>query len=109
MLCKAGAVDPAEHAAGDKEETQDSKTKEQAALESRQGYERWRSIQNVVTPYVNVRAPGILGRLQVEMRSGKLSDEMWELYTSRILKQNDARLKDPLSPFTQHRITCIVP
>ena len=42
---------------------------------------------------MNVRAPGVLGRLQAEMRAGSLSDEMWELYMSRVLQPNDARLQ----------------
>ena len=87
---------------------QQTKRKEQAALEGRQGFELWRSITTVVNLYVNVRAPGVLGRLQAEMRSGKISDQMWELYTSRIMVQDDARLRDTSSPFTQHPVTFIV-
>ena len=82
--------------------------KEQAILEGRQGFELWRSIHNVVNIYVNVHAPGALGRLQAEMRSGRISDEMWNLYTSRLMVQDDARLRDASSPFTKHPITFIV-
>ena len=69
--------DPVEQAAGDDDATQKADMEEQAALENRQGFELWRSLHNVVTLYVNVSAPGALGRFQAEMRSGKLSDEMW--------------------------------
>ena len=100
--------EPIDQPAGQNEATQDSKTKEQASVESRQGFELWRGIENVVTLYINVRAPGALGRLQAEMRSGKLSDEMWQLYTSRVLTHDDERLKDPLSPSTQHPVMFIV-
>ena len=31
-------------------------------------------------------APDALGQLQAEMRAGKISDAMWDLYTSRVLK-----------------------
>ena len=44
--------------------------------EARQGSELWRSIRRVVCLTVNIRAPDALGRLQDEMRSGKISDEM---------------------------------
>lgn len=87
------------------EVTKNSKRKEQAALEGRQGFELWRSIQNVVNLYVNVRAPGLLGRFQAEMRAGIISDEMWQLYTSRIMVQDDARLKDESFPFRKHPVS----
>jgi hypothetical protein len=84
------------------------KRKEQAALEGRQGFELWRSIRRVVNLCVNVRAPGVLGRLQAEMRAGKISDDMWQVYTSRIMVPDDARLKDVSSAFCMHPITFIV-
>ena len=45
--------------------------------EARQGFELWRSITRVVCLTVNVRAPGVLSRLQAEMRSGAISDDLW--------------------------------
>ena len=81
---------------------------EQELPESQQGFGCWRTVRNVVNLYVNVRAPGVLSRLQAEMRSGKISDEMWELYTSRIIVKNDVRLRDVSSPFTKHPVTFIV-
>ena len=67
-------------------------TRQQAHSESRQGNELWRSFTRVVCLTINVRAPDALGRLQEEMRSGKISDAMWDLYMSRVLKPNDPRL-----------------
>ena len=57
---------------------------------------------------MNVRAPGLLSRLQAEMRSGSISDEMWELYLSRVITRNDDRLRNEDSPFVQHDIHFIV-
>ena len=67
----------------------------QATPEARQGIEFWRSVCNVVSLTLPLRALGVLSRLLAEMRSGNISDEMWTLYESRILKQNDPRLKAP--------------
>ena len=63
--------------------------KENVLAESRQGFELWHSIRRVVSLSVNVRAPDILSRLLAEMRAGKISDEMWDLYLSRRLEVND--------------------
>ena len=72
---------------------------QQALLEGRQGFELWRSISRVVCLNVNVRAPGVLSRLQSEMRAGYISDSMWQLYLSRVIEPNDPRLTDKDSPF----------
>ena len=77
-------------------------------MESRQGFELWRSVRRVVCLSVNVRAPGVLSRMLSEMRDGHISDEMWSLYLSRVLVPEDARLRDPSSPFCQHPLTFIV-
>ena len=68
--------------------------------DNRQGFELWRSIKRIVCLNVNIRAPGLLGRLQAEMRNGAISDEMWDLYMSRVITPNDPRLHDEASPFT---------
>jgi len=69
------------------------------ANEPRQGFALWRSITRVVCLTVNVRAPGLLGRMQAEMRAGAISDEMWNLYMDRVLQADDPRLTDPRLPF----------
>ena len=74
-------------------------TRDKQALEAREGFALWRSITRVVCLTVNVRAPGLLGRLQAEMRAGAISDQMWALYLDRVLQADDPRLKDPLLPF----------
>ena len=76
--------------------------------EARQGFELWRSITRVVCLTVNVRAPGVLSRLQAEMRSGTISDDMWNLYMSRVLQPGDLRLQDPSLPFFNNEIHFIV-
>ena len=58
--------------------TKDS-AKDRQFVEARQGFELWRSITRVVCLAVNVRAPGLLSRLQSEMRAGAISDERWDL------------------------------
>ena len=63
-------------------------------VEGRQGFELWRSISRVVCLNVNVRALGALSRLLTEMRNGVISDEMWSLYQTRIVKPNDPRLHE---------------
>jgi hypothetical protein len=52
--------------------------------------------------------PDDLGRLQAEMRAGTMSDEMWDLYLSRVIVPGDARLTDPSSPFSMHVTKVIV-
>jgi hypothetical protein len=42
------------------------------------------------------------------MRAGRISDEMWALYMSRVMTPNDPRLLDPLSPFAMHDICFVV-
>ena len=42
------------------------------------------------------------------MRNGVISDEMWDVYCSRILVANDRRLIDPDSPFVRHNVQYIV-
>ena len=78
-----------------------ARQRKQANVEGRQGFELWRQIRRVVCLTVNVRAPGILSRLQSEMRDGKISDEMWAVYQSRVLVDDDSRLTAEHSPFTQ--------
>ena len=82
--------------------------REEALIEGRQGFELWRSIRRVVCLTVNVRAPGVLGRLQAEMRAGHISDPMWDLYTSRIIAPGDSRLTGASSPFARHNVQFIV-
>ena len=79
--------------------TQQQKRKQHAAVESRQGFDLWRSVRRAVCLSVNVRPPGILSRMLSEMRDGHISDEMWDLYLSRVLKPEDKRLQDRSSFF----------
>ena len=97
----------AEEPEGEKEETQDKSLAARMA-EARQGFDLWRSITRVVCLTVNVRAPGVLSRLQAEMRAGKISDEMWDLYKDRLVKHDDPRLQDPALPFYKKDIHFIV-
>jgi len=84
------------------------KKREEKLLEGRQGWDLWRSITRVVSLDVNVRAPGVLGRLQSEMRAGRISDAMWDLYMSRVITPQDSRLTDADSPFANHDVHFIV-
>ena len=68
----------------------------------------WHSVTRVVCLEVNVRAPGILSRLQAEMRAGEISDAMWNVYISRIIFAEDPRLTDPDSPLTQNSLRFVV-
>ena len=87
----------------------DNKGQEAAKAESRQGHELWKNyFRRVVCLSVNVRAPGVLSRLQAEMRAGFISDEMWGLYLSRVLVPGDPRLADASSPFVKHDVTFVV-
>ena len=79
---------------------------EQATGEARQGLDLWRSIRNVVSLEVNIRAPDVLSRLQTEMRKGDISADMWNLYLSRVLLPNDERLLE--APFSTERVQYIV-
>ena len=75
-------------------EAEKVKTKEdKVSSEARQSSALWRSVRRVVGLTVNVRAPGVLSRLQAEMRDGHISDEMWQLYLSRVLQPDDPRLR----------------
>ena len=56
----------------------------------------------------NVRAPGLLSQFQAEMRAGSISDEMWDLYMSRVIALEDDRLRKADSPFMQHDVRFIV-
>ena len=76
--------------------------------ESMQGLRLWRNIQRVVCLSINVRAPGILSRLQSEMREGRISDAMWDLCMSRVIVPRDARLTTPGSPFVEHNVHFLV-
>ena len=77
-----------EMVASEDEDDEPGETVQEASnAESRQGSELWRSyFRRVVCLNVNVRAPGVLSRLQAEMRAGDISDEMWSLYMSRVLQ-----------------------
>ena len=77
-------------------------------MESRQGFELWRTIKRVVCLEINVRAFGILSRLQAEMRAGSISHDMWNVYMSRVVRPQDLRLTDESSPFMQHDVHFIV-
>ena len=87
-----------------KETTQERKKKAKLAklAETVQGLHLWRTIRHVVCLQINVRAPGVLSRLQAEMRAGAISDEMWSLYMSRVMQPNDPRLTDAQSPFSKN-------
>ena len=93
---------------GDEEGAQDNVTyrpepsDEQEAGEASQGFLLWRRLGNVISLDVNIRAPGVLGRLLSEMRSRSISDEMWRLYSSRVLSANDPRLQQP--PFSTETV-----
>ena len=53
-----------------------------------------------------MQSPGVLSRFLGEMRAGKLSSEMWELYMSRALRRDDPRLRQP--PFSTSPVNFIV-
>ena len=74
--------------------------------EASQGMLLWRGLTRVVSLTVNVRAPGVLGRLQSEMRTGQISDDMWGLYVSRVMQPSDPRLHLP--PFSTSPVQYIV-
>ena len=57
---------------------------------------------------VNVRAPGVLSKLQSEMRAGKISDAMWDLYLSRVVQEGDHRLIEAPSLFANGEIQFLV-
>ena len=90
----------------DEEDDNDDAKKELAFAEVRQGLELWRSFENVISLKTNIRTPGILSRLLTEMREGHISDEMWELYQSRVITVNDARLRQ--APFSTKFVRYLV-
>ena len=92
----------------DTDDTKDSEKRREKLAESLQGIQLWRRIRRVVALDVNVRAPGPLSQFLTEMRSGKISDEMWALYSSRFMQLNDPRLSAAASPFAQHTWQFIV-
>ena len=63
-------------------------------------------MENVVSLSVNIRAPGVLSQLQAEMREGKISDAMWDLYMSRVVQPGDCRLQQP--PFSTSAVQFVV-
>ena len=65
-----GCWNEEEDGAGDGAEAEPAK--KEAHNEGRQGFELWRSIARVVCLTVNVRAPGVLSKLQAEMRFGRI-------------------------------------
>ena len=84
----------------------DDLPEERAGAETRQGIDLWHAVTNVVTLTVPMRAPGVLSRLLGEMRAGKISPDMWNMYLDRVLKPDDERLVLP--PFSNHPINYIV-
>ena len=44
--------------------------------EASQGFLLWHRLTRVISLSVNIRAPGVLGRLQTEMRAGQIGEEM---------------------------------
>jgi hypothetical protein len=92
----------------------------EAEPEHKQGLELWHSFETVVSLNVNIRAPGVLGILQHEMRNKCLSERSWQLYQERILGFTltdggltrlpvgvmDPRLSAP--PFNNHSVQYVV-
>ena len=72
------------------------------------GLQLWKRVRHVVCLDVNIRAPGPLSRLLAEMRDGNVSEEMWDLYLSRVMSTNDKRLSESDSPFSQYTWQFIV-
>ncbi|CAK0905228.1 unnamed protein product, partial [Prorocentrum cordatum] len=93
---------------GEYDQEHNADKKRSKHVETVQGLQLWRRVRKVVTLEVNVRAPGTLSQLLAEMRAGNISDAMWSLYTSRILSSDDARPRDPASPFSTNPWTYIV-
>ena len=101
--------DPEEDAEGDGDDAAARQQRRSKHVEGRQGFTLWRTFERVVQLTVNVRAPGILSRLQQEMRSGEVSEFMWGVYMSRVLQDsNDPRLTSSESPFATHDVHFIV-
>ena len=90
------------------DEVKDLQRKKEKLIESRQGFDLWRSFKRVVCLQVSVRALVLLSRLQVEMRSGSISDEMWDVYMSRVMVPEDPRLTEADSPFSSVDVQFIV-
>ena len=42
------------------------------------------------------------------MRAGEISDAMWDVYMSRVIQEDDARLTAPASPFVASGVQLIV-
>ena len=101
-------VEPGIEAGEGERKKRRQKAKEDKLSETVQGLHLWRSIRHVVCLQVNVRAPGVLSRLQAEMRAGAISDEMWDLYQKCKMETNDKRLTDPTLPFSKHHWHYIV-
>ncbi len=69
---------------------------EQTAEEKRQGLLKFRKVENVVCLNRVVRAPNSLGALCTFIRHCKITDEVWSLLQSRVIRQDDPRLQSPL-------------
>ena len=82
------------------------KTKKEKLAESQQGRHIWENVQRAVCLDINIRAPGLIGRLQEEMRQGSVSHEMYQVYLSRVLRPQDERLSMP--PFSDNTVHFIV-
>ena len=84
----------------------DEVPRQKASAEARQGIDLWRSVTKVVMLSVPMRAPGILSRFLGEMRAGKISTEMWDMYLARVIRPDDPRLRSP--PFSTSPVNFIV-
>ena len=85
LAVEGDAEDEGEGAEEDtKEAKAKAKVRREKAVETQQGRHIWENVRRVICLDVNVRAPGLLGRLQEEMRQGCLSDDMWNAYLSRV-------------------------
>ena len=97
------ALDPGGLEEPDGAECKDVDKKRAKFTETVQGLYLWRRTTRVVSLDVNLRSPGPLSQLLAAMRSKEdLSDDMWNLYLSRVMKPQDPRPSDPDSPFARH-------
>ena len=87
-------------------ESDDSSGDDQTSEERKQGLAKWSQIENVVCLTRVVRAPNALGALCAHTRHCKITDDVWTLLQSRVLRPNDPRLQSPL--WAQHPLKVIV-
>ncbi len=86
----------ADASCSEEEEAELEKMRQGKLVEARQGFSLWRSIDKVVGLTVNVRAPGVLSRLQHERHASRISDQLWELYLSRVMAQTTQGVQIPI-------------